>query len=69
METGNEKTGTSILRYLIEVKAGKGTAVTAMKALQSGKVDRLLYLKGDTKGGKDKKIETVPIYMLEQYVF
>ena len=25
------------LRYLVEVKAGKGTAVTATKALQSGK--------------------------------
>lgn len=60
---------TSNLRYLIEVKVGKGTAATATKALQSGKADRLLYLKGDTKGGKDKKIETVPIYMLEQYVF
>lgn len=57
------------LRYLIEVKAGKGTAATAMKALQSGKAGKLLYLKGDTKGGKDKNIETIPIYMLEQYRF
>lgn len=57
------------LRYLIEVKAGRGTASTAMKALQNGKADRLLYLKGDTKGGRDEKVETVPIYMLEQYIF
>lgn len=57
------------LRYLIEVKAGKGTAATAMKALQSGKAGKLLYLKGDTKGGKDKNVETIPIYMLEQYRF
>lgn len=56
-------------RYLIEVKSGKGTASTATKALQSGKGDKLLYLKGDTKGGVDKQIETVPIYMLERYVF
>lgn len=57
------------LRYLVEVKAGKGTAVTATKALQSGKANKLLYLKGDTKGGIDKNIETVPIYMLESYEF
>lgn len=56
-------------RYLIEVKSGKGTASTATKALQSGKGDKLLYLKGDTKGGIDKNVETIPIYMLEQYKF
>ena len=56
-------------RYLIEVKAGKGTAATSIKALQNGKADKLVYLKGDTKGGIDKKIETIPIYMLEQYAF
>lgn len=39
-------------RYLIEVKAGKGTATTAQKALEQGKADRLLYLKGDAKGGR-----------------
>lgn len=56
-------------RYLIEVKSGKGTAPTALKALVQGKADRLLYLKGDTKGGTDGKIETLPIYLLEQYQF
>ncbi len=35
----------------------------------SGKADKLLYLKGDTQGGTDKNIETVPIYMLERYRF
>ena len=39
------------IRYLIEVKAGKGTASTALKALEQGKANKLLYLKGDTKGG------------------
>ena len=53
----------------MEVKTGKGKAETALKALQSGKADRLLYLKGNTKGGEDGKIITVPIYMLEKYKF
>lgn len=56
-------------RYLVEVKTGKGTAATSLKALEQGKADRLLYLKGDTKGGIDGKIETLPIYLLEQYNF
>lgn len=56
-------------RCLVEVKTGKGKAETALKALQSGKADRLLYLKGNTKGGEDGKIITVPIYMLEKYKF
>ena len=46
----------SSTRYLIEVKAGKGTASTAQKALAQGKADKLLYLKGATKGGIDGKI-------------
>lgn len=59
----------SNIRYLIEVKAGKGTASTATKALQNGKADRLLYLKGNTKGGVDNKIITLPNFMLEKYKF
>lgn len=59
----------SSTRYLIEVKSGKGTAATALKALEHGKAQKLLYLKGDTKGGIDGKIETLPIYMLERYKF
>ena len=42
---------------MIEVKAGKGTASTAQKALAQGKADKLLYLKGATKGGIDGKTE------------
>lgn len=56
-------------RYLVEVKTGKGIATTSLKALEQGKADRLLYLKGNTKGGIDGKIETLPIYLLEQYKF
>lgn len=51
------------------MKAGKGTATTSLKALEHGKADHLLYLKGDTKGGIDKKVRTLPIYLLERFNF
>ena len=56
-------------RYLVEVKSGKGTAATATKALADGKADRLLYLKGSTKGGQEGKTFTLPLYMLERFSF
>ena len=56
-------------RYLVEVKSGKGTAATATKALADGKADRLLYLKGSTKGGQEGKTLTLPLYMLERFSF
>jgi len=57
------------VRYIIEVKAGKNTGKTARMALEDGKADRLLYLKGKTKGGSAGRTETLPIYLLEQYKF
>ncbi len=56
-------------RYLVEVKSGKGKAATALKALEAGKADYLLYLKGNTKGGREGKIFTLPLYMLERFEF
>ncbi len=56
-------------RYLVEVKSGKGRAATALKALEAGKADYLLYLKGNTKGGREGKIFTLPLYMLERFEF
>lgn len=56
-------------KSLLEVKSGKHKASTAMKALQNGKANKLIYLKGSTKGGADKNIITIPIYLLEQYKF
>ena len=47
----------------------KGTASTALKALEQGKANKLLYLKGDTKGGTVGNVQTLPIYLLEQYHF
>ena len=45
------------------------TASTALKALEQGKANKLLYLKGDTKGGTVGNVQTLPIYLLEQYHF
>lgn len=57
------------VRYAVEVKSGKHSGNTETKILEQGKADKLLYLKGNTKGGVDGKIETLPIYMLEKYKF
>lgn len=54
-------------RYAIEVKSGKQAGNTAKKALETGKVDYLLYLKGNTHGGVEGQIITRPIYMFERY--
>jgi len=37
--------------------------------LEQGKANKLLYLKGDTKGGTVGNVQTLPIYLLEQYHF
>ena len=56
-------------RYLVEIKSSKGTAQTSLRALKERKADRLLYLKGNTKGGQDGNILTLPLYMLERFQF
>lgn len=56
-------------RYAVEVKAGKNSGISAKKALEQGKVDYLLYLKGNTKGGIQDKTITMPIFMFEQFKF
>ena len=49
-------------RYLVEIKSSKGTAQTSLRALKERKADRLLYLKGNTKGGQDGNILTLPLF-------
>ena len=63
------QTPESQIRYLIEIKAGKDTAPTALKALKDGKADHLLYLKGNARYGVEGKIITLPIYLLEKFQF
>ena len=71
--------GTVITHAAVALAADCGTlllwvgegGVRLYSAGQPGgaRADRLLYLKGDTKGGETGKIITIPIYMLERYKF
>ena len=56
-------------RYVVEVKSGRQSGNTAKKALEDGKADYLLYLKGNTHGGVEGKTITRPIYTLERFRF
>ena len=49
--------------YGIEVKTGKDAGKSVMKAYEKGKIDKILYLKGDTYGGVDGNKITIPIYL------
>ncbi len=55
--------------YAIEVKSGKNNAKTALDALEKKNVDYILYVKGNTYGGKTEKIITIPIYSIARYQF
>lgn len=60
---GNEKT------YAVEVKSGKQAAPTGQFALDDGKVDFLLLLKGNTKGGRVGQVVTVPVFLFPKFRF
>lgn len=57
--------------YGIEVKAGDNAGKTARHLLETGKLDFLYYLKGDTLGGRseDGKIFTVPVCLAGRVPF
>lgn len=55
--------------YAIEVKSGKNRAKTAAEVLEKGKADYLLLAKGNTHGGKDDRIFTIPIYGISRFQF
>lgn len=55
--------------YVIEVKAGKNSAKTAMEVLGKGKADCLLMAKGNTHGGVADKVYTIPIYGISKFTF
>jgi Predicted ATPase (AAA+ superfamily) len=59
----NEKT------YVIEVKSGKSSNKIMRTLLDKQKVDHVLYAKGNTKGGIDGDMYTIPIYGIEKFVF
>ncbi len=60
---GNEKS------YAVEVKSGKNQAATGRKALDDGKVDCLLMLKGNTQGGIAGEVYTIPVYLFPKFRF
>ncbi|MCM1221797.1 MAG: AAA family ATPase [Lachnospiraceae bacterium] len=55
--------------YALEVKSGKNAAPTGQRALEDGKVDYLLLLKGGTQGGQDGKIITIPVFLFQKFEF
>lgn len=59
----------NFINYAVEVKSGKNQGKTASQMLQDGKVAYVYYLKGDTYGGCEGKIITVPIYLAGKIAF
>ena len=55
--------------YALEVKSGKNAAPTGQKALEDGKVDYLLLLKGSTQGGQAGKVLTIPVFLFQKFEF
>lgn len=55
--------------YALEVKSGKNAAPTGQKALEDGKVDYLLLLKGGTQGGQAGKVLTIPVFLFQKFAF
>lgn len=60
---GNEKS------YAVEVKSGKNKALSGQQALEDRKVDYLLLLKGNTRGGNADPVFTIPIYLFSKFRF
>ena len=55
--------------YGIEVKTGKNSSKTSRDVLNSKKVDVLVYAKGNTHGGVEGNIYTIPIYGISKFEF
>lgn len=55
--------------YGIEVKSGKDSGKSVKMAYKKGMINKILYLKGDTFGGIEGDIITIPIYLFERFKF
>ena len=55
--------------YGIEVKAGRTAGKTARQMLEDGKIQHLYFLKGNTYGGIEGKMKTVPVYLAGRLKF
>lgn len=56
-------------KYGIEVKTGKEIGTSVKEAYKRNKIDKILYLKGNTYGGVEGDIITIPIYLFERFNF
>lgn len=54
--------------YGIEVNAGSNSGKSVTRALNDGKINKLIYCKGNTYGGTDGKIITIPIYLFPRFI-
>ena len=55
-------------KVVIEVKSGSvRNSGGALKLLKQGKLHYLINLSGNTKGGKDGNIITIPIYLFDRF--
>lgn len=57
------------ITYGIEVKSGKMAGESVSQALKIKRIDKIIYLKGDTFGGQTDNIITLPIYLFERFDF
>lgn len=55
--------------YAVEVKAGRQAAPTGQAALNDGKVDYLVLLKGNSRGGIRGNVVTVPVFLFPGFRF
>lgn len=55
--------------YGIEVKAGRTVGRTSRLMLEDGKIQCLFLLKGNTYGGVEGKMKTVPVYLAGRIEF
>lgn len=55
--------------YAIEVKTGKKNSKTVQAALERKKADYVLFAKGNTHGGRNGNIYTIPIYGIGKFKF
>lgn len=53
----------------IEVKTGSKSGKSITEALKRGLINKAIYCMGDTFGGRNKNIDTIPIYLIERYDF
>jgi predicted AAA+ superfamily ATPase len=55
--------------FAADVKYGEGSSKSAKALLNAGKVDYILYVRKSTCGGRQGKILTIPIYLMERFDF